>query len=201
MKKEIVKEAISLFIQYGFKSVTMDDIAQHMGVSKKTIYVHFPKKEQLVLETAMIHIDMILNQIISISKHSKDPIIELYQLKKEAMKHLSNEKNSPQYQLQKYYPNIYTKLKEKEFKTLGKLFISSIKKGKETGLFRNDLDEDFAMRIFFNGIRGITDIKLFPIDQYNIDELLIRFSEYHLRAICSLEGTIKLEKYKKEMNL
>ena len=52
------------------------------GVSKKTIYIHFPKKEQLVLETAMIHIDMILNQIISISKHSKDPIIELYQLKK-----------------------------------------------------------------------------------------------------------------------
>lgn len=117
------------------------------------------------------------------------------------MKHLGNEKNSPQYQLQKYYPNIYTKLKEKEFKTLGELFTSSIIRGKETGLFREDLDEDFAMRIFFNGIRGITDIKLFPIDQYNIDELLIRFSEYHLRAICSLEGTIKLEKYKKEMNL
>ena len=84
---------------------------------------------------------------------------------------------------------------------MGELFTSSILKGKETGLFRKDLDEDFAMRIFFNGIRGITDIKLFPIDQYNIDELLIRFSEYHLRAICSLEGTIKLEKYKKEMNL
>ena len=75
MEKEIVKQAISLFLQYGFKSVTMDDIAQHMGVSKKTIYVHFQKKEQLVLESSMNHFDLIIERIISISKHSKDPII------------------------------------------------------------------------------------------------------------------------------
>ena len=201
MEKEIVKRAISLFLQYGFKSVTMDDIAQDMGVSKKTIYVHFPKKEQLVLESAMNHFDLIIERIISISKHSKDPIIELYQLKKEAMNYLSNEKNSPQYQLQKYYPNIYSKLKEKEFKALGNLFASSIAKGIKTGLFRQELDIDFVLRIFFNGIRGIRDINLFPIEQYNIDELLISFSEYHLRAICTPAGTLKLETYKKEMNL
>ena len=94
MEKEIVAQATSLFLQYGFKSVTMDDIAEKMGVSKKTIYVHFPKKEQLVLESVMQHIDLIIDRIINISKYSKDPIIQLYQLKKEAMKHLSNEKKS-----------------------------------------------------------------------------------------------------------
>ena len=90
MEKEIVAQATSLFLQYGFKSVTMDDITEKMGVSKKTIYVHFPKKEQLVLESVMQHIDLIIDRIINISKYSKDPIIQLYQLKKEAMKHLSN---------------------------------------------------------------------------------------------------------------
>ena len=201
MEKEIVAQATSLFLQYGFKSVTMDDIAEKMGVSKKTIYVHFPKKEQLVLESVMQHIDLIIDRIINISKYSKDPIIQLYQLKKEAMKHLSNEKKSPQYQLQKYYPNIYTKLKDKEFKALGNLFTASILKGIETGLFRKELDVDFVTRIFFNGIRGIRDIALFPVERYKIDELMIKFSEYHLRAICTPEGTLKLDNYKKEMNL
>lgn len=70
-------------------------ISPNIWVYQKNYLCSFSKKEQLVLETAMTHIDVILDRIISISKHSKDPIIELYQLKKEAMKHLGNEKTHP----------------------------------------------------------------------------------------------------------
>ena len=201
MKKKIVDQSIQLFLQYGFKSVTMDDIAKHMGVSKKTIYVHFPTKDQLVEQSALNHLDGIIKRINVISKQSKDPIIELYQIKKEALNHLSSEKNSPQYQLQKYYPSLYSKLKEKEFSALSGLFSNSIQEGIQTGIFRKDIDVDFVVRIFFNGIRGITNIKLFPIEIYKIEDLLLNFSEYHLRALCTHEGIIKLENYKKEMDL
>ena len=201
MKKKIVDQSIQLFLQYGFKSVTMDDIAKHMGVSKKTIYVHFPTKDQLVEQSALNHLDGIIKRINVISKQSKDPIIELYQIKKEALNHLSSEKKSPQYQLQKYYASLYSKLKEKEFNALSGLFSNSIYEGIQTGIFRKDIDVDFVIRIFFNGIRGITDIKLFPIETYKIENLLLNFSEYHLRALCTNEGIRKLEFYKKEMNL
>ena len=201
MKKKIVDQSIQLFLQYGFKSVTMDDIAKHMGVSKKTIYVHFPTKDQLVEQSALNHLDGIIKRINVISKQSKDPIIELYQIKKEALNHLSSEKNSPQYQLQKYYPSLYSKLKEKEFSALSGLFSNSIQEGIQTGIFRKDIDVDFVVRIFFNGIRGITNIKLFPIEIYKIEDLLLNFSGYHLRALCTHEGIIKLENYKKEMDL
>ena len=201
MKKKIVGQSIQLFLQYGYKSVTMDDIAKHMGVSKKTIYVHFPKKDGLVEQSAVNHLDGIIERINVISKQSKDPIIELYQIKKEALNHLSSEKNSPQYQLQKYYPSLYSKLKEKEFSALSGLFSNSIQEGIQTGIFRKDIDVDFVVRIFFNGIRGITNIKLFPIEIYKIEDLLLNFSEYHLRALCTHEGIIKLENYKKEMDL
>ena len=179
----------------------MDDIAKHMGVSKKTIYVHFPTKDQLVEQSALNHLDGIIKRINTISKQSKDPIIELYQIKKEALNHLSSEKKSPQYQLQKYYPSLYSKLKEKEFNALSGLFSNSIYEGIQTGLFRKDINVDFVIRIFFNGIRGITDIELFPIETYKIEDLLLNFSEYHLRALCTIEGIRKLEFYKKEMNL
>ena len=114
---------------------------------------------------------------------------------------MSSEKNSPQYQLQKYYPSLYSKLKEKEFSALSGLFSNSILEGIQTGIFRKDIDIDFVVRIFFNGISGITNIKLFPIEIYKIEDLLLNFSEYHLRALCTHKGIIKLENYKKEMDL
>jgi len=147
------------------------------------------------------HFNHIIENIQNISKQAKDPIIELYQLKREALKHLSNEQNSPQYQLQKYYPSLYAKVKFKEFEILNDSFSNSLIKGIETGLFRSDIKVDFITRIYFNGIKGVTDIELFPIDRYKIDQLLIDFSEYHLRAICTPLGLEKLKNYKKELNL
>ena len=201
MKQNIINEAIPLFIQFGFKSVTIDDIAIKMGVSKKTIYAHFPKKATLVETSVFMHFNNVFEKILNISKHSKDPIIGLYQIKKEALKHLSNEKNSPVYQLQKYYSSIYNKLQQMEFNTLGGMFSESLKKGIEMGLFRSEININFVTRIFFNGIRGITDVQLFPIEEYRIDQLLINFSEYHLRAICTPAGVEKLNIYKKELDI
>jgi len=201
MKQNIINEAIPLFIQFGFKSVTIDDIAIKMGVSKKTIYAHFPKKVTLVETSVFMHFNNVFEKILNISKHSKDPIIGLYQIKKEALKHLSNEKNSPVYQLQKYYSSIYNKLQQMEFNTLGGMFSESLKKGIEMGLFRSEININFVTRIFFNGIRGINNVQLFPIEEYRIDQLLINFSEYHLRAICTPAGVEKLNIYKKELDI
>lgn len=201
MKERIVNHAIPLFLQFGFKSVTVDDLALKMSISKKTIYTHFPTKEQLVETSVMKHFDLVIDKILSICQHSKDPIIELYQIKKEVSKYLSNEKNSPIYQLQKYYNTIYHKLKQKEFNALGSMFSASLNRGINIGLFRSGIDIDFVTRIFFNGIRGIQDVELFPIDQFKMEHLLINFSEYHLRAICTPEGIQKLDNYKKELNI
>ena len=201
MKENIINEAIPLFIQFGFKSVTIDDIAIKMGVSKKTIYAYFPKKVTLVETSVFMHFNNVFEKILNISKHSKDPIIGLYQIKKEALKHLSNEKNSPVYQLQKYYSSIYNKLQQMEFNTLGGMFSESLKKGIEMGLFRSEININFVTRIFFNGIRGINNVQLFPIEEYRIDQLLINFSEYHLRAICTPAGVEKLNIYKKELDI
>ena len=201
MKEKIIDIAITEFSNYGFKSVTVDDIALKMGVSKKTIYAHFPKKETLVETSVMKHFDIVIEKILFISKHSKDPIIELYQMNKEALKHLSNEKNSPIYQLQKYYKNIYQKLQIKEFTVLGEMFSKSLLRGIETGLFRSEINIDFVTRIFFNGIRGIQDLELFPVEKYKNEQLLILFTEYHLREICTQNGIEKLNHYKKELNV
>ncbi len=104
MKIKILEKATDMFLNYGFKSVTMDDIANKMGISKKTIYAHYVNKTKLVEDCTMHLFDTISQGIDHICSLGKNPIEELYEIKKFAMVHLKDEKSSPQYQLQKYYP-------------------------------------------------------------------------------------------------
>ena len=194
MKKKILHNATELFLNIGFKSVTMDDIAANSGISKKTIYAHFANKIQLV-EAATLHIfDIISKGIDIIHEQQQNPIIELFEIKRFVMKHLKDEKSSPQYQLQKYYPKIFKNLKQKQFELMQELFKENLTKGIEQKLYRNDIDIDFTARIYFNGMLGIKNKDLFPLVNYSMNTLTSYHLEYHLRGICSQKGIKELEK-------
>ena len=78
------------------------------------------------------------------------------------------------------------------------MFKESLKKGIKMGLFRKEIRIKFITRIYFNGLRGIRDINLFPLDKYKIDELITDFFEYHLRAISTKKGLSLLKNYKQK---
>jgi AcrR family transcriptional regulator len=118
MRDKIIYSASDLFITYGFKSVTMDDIANAIGISKKTIYQYFENKTKLVEATTLHMFDTISHGIDCICELNKNPIEEVYEIKKFVMTHLKDEKSSPQYQLQKYYPKISGTLKEKQLEKM-----------------------------------------------------------------------------------
>ena len=113
MDKEIVAAASSLFLQYGYKAVTMDDIAEHMRISKKTIYLYFDDKISLVLSVVFEVFEEVKDKIIDIQSSMDNPIESLYEIKKIAVQVLGKKDKSPQYQLQKYYPSIYSEIRKK----------------------------------------------------------------------------------------
>jgi hypothetical protein len=123
-----------------------------------------------------------------------NPIDELFSIKKLVMENLKDEKSSPQYQLQKYYPKIYSSLKQKQFLVMQNFVIKNLKKGIEIGLYRTDIDLQFISRIYFNGMVGIKDKDLFPLNDYSMKTLMNYYLEYHLRGICSEKGKQQLEK-------
>jgi len=198
MKQKIIKKAKFMFLQMGFKSVGIDDIANAMGISKKTVYENFAGKIALIKDVVDSVFYDIKGKIETIQATSENPIIELYQVKKEVFQYMLNEKDSPQFQLQKYYPEIYSNLKEKEFTLMGDQLKESLKRGVQMRVFRKRIDIDFVSRIYFNGLRGIRDIKLFPPAKYNMNNLIDAFFEYHLRAICTKKGIRLFKKYRKE---
>ena len=197
MDKEIVAAASSLFLQYGYKAVTMDDIAEHMRISKKTIYLYFDDKISLVRSVVLEVFEEVKDKIIDIQSSMDNPIEALYGIKKIAVQVLGKKDKSPQYQLQKYYPSIYTEIRKKELSALGESFELSLKKGMESGLFRSTLNTEFITRIYFNGFRGLRDIELFPPENYDINLIIGEYIDYHLRAIVTPKGLKFLEEYQK----
>ncbi len=192
MREEILHKATELFLNLGFKSVTMDDLAQEMGISKKTIYSHFENKTKLVEESTLDLFWFISNGIDEIVALQKNPIEELYEIKKFVMLHLKDEKSSPQYQLQKYYPKIYGTLRKKQFDVMQDCVLDNIKRGIDIGIYRNNLNIEFVSRIYFSGAISIKDNDLFPIGVFSNTQLEDDFLEYHLRGIVTPEGRKKL---------
>ena len=201
MKKKILKTASSQFIQLGFKSVTMDDIAAALSISKKTIYEHFANKTALVRACVDYVFEEMAVAIKGIQEKENNPIEGLYEVKKIAIAHMTNSSRSPQFQLQKYYPDIYDQLKKRELKTMGKGFKKSLERGISMGLFRSSIDIEFITRLYFNGIRGLRNPDLFPSEDYQSDELLENYLDYHLRAIATPKGLEFLEQYNSDKHL
>ena len=200
MKDKIVQKSTELFLNLGFKSVTMDDIATEMGISKKTIYVYFKNKTELVKAVTFHLFDTICDGIDDIFEKSINPIEELYDIKMYVMHHLKNEKTSPQYQLKKYYHDIHEMLREKQFEKMHESVSKSLKHGVETNVFRPNINIDFISRMYFNGMTGIKDESIFPSSLYKMTDLMADYLEYHLRAIVTEKGMTILNKFIKSQN-
>jgi AcrR family transcriptional regulator len=194
MREKIILKSADLFLNLGFKSVTMDDIASEMGISKKTIYQHFDNKTKLVEATTLHMFETISCGIECISQLKKNPIEEIFDIKQFVMVHLKNEKSSPQYQLQKYYPKIFATLKTKQFDVMQGCVTENLNRGIELGLYRDNINVDFISRLYFNGMIALKDQELFPFNSFPMNSLMGYYIEYHLRGICTSKGLETLTK-------
>lgn len=188
MKEKILNKATDMFLTLGFKSVTMDDLANELGISKKTIYAHYPNKTILVEASTSFLMEKISSAIENICDFNKNPIEELYEIKKSMAMHLKGEKTAPQYQLQKYYPKIYQNIREKQHKVMLECSTKNIITGMDTGIYRENLNPDFVSRIYFSGAISIKDEKLFPSEDFSKPKLMDDYLEYHLRGIVTPKG-------------
>ena len=188
MKEKILQKAADMFLNLGFKSVTMDDIAQELGMSKKTIYAHFSTKLKLVHAATFYVLDNINETICSVCSGNYDPIEEIFTIKSMVHDQLKNEKSSPAYQLQKYYPRIFKQVKDKQFDSVNVCIVENLKRGIKDGFYREDINIELISRFYFSGNMSLTNYELFPLDVYSISILKDAFLEYHIRAIATEKG-------------
>jgi hypothetical protein len=191
MREKIMSKASDLFMKLGFKSVTMDDIAGEMCISKKTIYKFFSNKEILIEEiTGMIHSEIheIVGQIVALNYNAIEENFEIRKMFKEMFKSADT---SPVYQLKKHYPSIFEKVMEKEINECNTLFKNNIEKGIAQGLYRKEIPVETFVKFYYN---LIFSIKEQTVSEKEGQKLELQILEYHTRAIATLEGIAELEK-------
>lgn len=194
MKTKILEKASELFLQYGVRSITMDEIARELGISKKTLYVHYPNKKKLVKATSYFVFEAIIEGILSIQDKYLNPIEELYEIKKFAAANLKDEKSAPYHQLQKHYPEIASRLLQEQQKLLEDSIGKNLMRGIKAGYFRADIPLDFISKVYLLGSMGIRQHDLFPEEEFPHNRLVEMHMEYHIRAIATSKGLQELEK-------
>jgi AcrR family transcriptional regulator len=191
MKEKIISKATELFLKLGFKSVTMDDIACEMCISKKTIYKFFCNKEILIAEsTEMVH-KTIHESIDTIAAKNYNAIKENFEIKKMFKEMFKSGEASPAHQLKKHYPEIYDKVMSREINECNTVFKQNIEKGIQQGLYRENLDIDIYVKFYYNlifSIHGMTS------SEKESQKLELEALEYHTRAMATPNGIIELEK-------
>jgi AcrR family transcriptional regulator len=191
MKDKIISKATDLFLKLGFKSVTMDDIASEMCISKKTIYKFFCNKEILIEASTEIVHKAIHESINTIVSKNYNAIEENFEIKKMFKELFKTGENSPAYQLKKHYPEIFDTVMSRETSECNTLFKKNIEKGIQQGLYRENLDIDiyvsFYYRLIFS-IHGTTS------SEKESQKLELEALEYHTRAMATASGIIELEK-------
>lgn len=191
MKEKIIAKATDLFLKLGFKSVTMDDIAGEMCISKKTIYKYFCNKELLIEEsTTMVHKEV--HQIIeSIVARNHNAIEENFEIRKMFKEMFKAGDTSPVYQLKKHYPEIYDTVMSREINECNIVFKQNIVKGIQQGLYRKNTPIDTYVNFYYTLIFSINgNIS----SEKEANELELQALEYHTRAMATAEGITELEK-------
>ncbi|MGX7667620.1 TetR/AcrR family transcriptional regulator [Flavobacterium pedocola] len=198
MKEKITSKAREMFLKLGFKSVTMDDIAGEMCISKKTIYKYFCNKEILVEETTeRIHND-VNEKINIITEKGFNAIEENFEIQKMFKEMFKSYDTSPVYQLKKHYPSIFVKIHEKSIEFCSDNFRKNIEKGIREGLYRADLDIKTAVEFYYTLIFSINENTM---SEREAQELELKALEYHTRALATPKGIEELEIHLQNPNL
>jgi len=197
-KKEILEQSLKLFMRLGIKSLTMDDVATQLRMSKKTLYEHFTDKNDLVEQAVAAVCCFHRDTINAICERGLNAIDENEEITKFIVGQIGSMHPSVQFDLQKYHPKAWEIMEQREKEDIYTCVSTNLRKGIADGLYREDLDMEVITRLYIARIDSTWDGRVFPSDRFNLSDVLWKHFEYHIRGIASKKGIAYLEKKAKK---
>ncbi|CAH0996331.1 hypothetical protein EMA8858_02462 [Emticicia aquatica] len=197
VRERILKAAEELFMKFGIRSVTMDEIASELGISKKTIYLHFEDKDAIVHEVATII--MACDQIESnrIYEIAENPIDEVFREIEMFKNHAAALNPVVVYDLKKYYPKTWQLFQQHKQTIFLELAKRNLKEGIEQGLYRSEINIEILSRLRIEEIDFTFDQSIFPHEKFNQFDVQKAFIDHFLRGIVTERGLEIYHKYTK----
>lgn len=185
---KIVQGASKVFMQYGIKSVNMDDMARHLGVSKKTLYTVVKDKEDLVKKAICAFGEIEDNQILSIVNKKLSAIDEGIEIMQWVLSIFQNLHPSIMFDMEKYHPEVFCDMRDNRHKMIFQCTIANMIKGQKEGVYRKDFNPEIIVRIYMSSVEAILNPRLFPIDSFKLSEIYSSAFLYHLHGIATPKG-------------
>jgi AcrR family transcriptional regulator len=198
-KQEIITGVARLYNKYGIKSITMDDVARELGISKKTLYTFFSDKSALVSDV----IDYLIKEKTDIFEQQKkgreNAVEELLFIFRYYLSIIKDFNPSLEFDLKKYYPKIYKRVKKLKRQGITENTLANLKRGKKEGYFRPELNEDFITRLYLLRIESLPESDLFSQEEIFSQDLFQEMFFYHLYGVLSEKGVAYLKEHKKKL--
>ncbi len=198
-KERILTGAQELFFRFGIRSITMDDIAKHLGMSKKTIYQFFKDKDDVVQSLMEAKLKEDERDFALIQQESKNIVDEVFSIMRRMSQLFSKINPVIFHDLQKYHPQVWQLFKEFKSKFILGLVEQTILKGIKETLVRTDVNPKILARLRMEEIEMGFNADVFPLDKFKLIEIQLAMTEHFLYGICTLKGYKLIEKYKKDM--
>lgn len=197
-KQRIISEACTLFFSNGIRSVTMDDIAKHIGISKRTIYDNFNDKDELVRAVLEFHKEKMIEFRSDVIKKSNNFFEIIFTVLYFSINHFGKIHQSLFYDIKKYHSKIWDDLNSSEDKESLEMTIELLKQGQSQELIRDDINVEIVSIILNYQLKTISNEEVFSTDKFSKADVFKNIIVNFARGIASEKGIKIIDKLVKE---
>ncbi len=189
MDKQILISNISnIFMSNGIKSITMDEIARRLKISKRTLYEYFGNKSNLIkiiVKRKIKDEKIIIERILKNSNNSIDVMVSI---SKTMINMYKDSHNSILNDLKKYYNESWQEIDKFHFKYISSVVQKNLEQGIVEGLYRNEINPKILSAFYIMQLQLFSNLSIFNLKKENHEKLITQFFEYHIYGILSFEG-------------
>lgn len=198
--EQIIRKAANLFNKYGIKSITMDDLSHELGISKKTLYEHVQDKKDLITKVTDFELREKGKSFQEISNRNLNAVEETFEVNRHVLQ-VIQEYNPAKYRdLKKYYPEIYEQIKHVQRERMFRSMIRNIRKGKEEGLYREDVDEEVIAKLYVSRMEFPLESDLLTPQEFTSHRFITQSFLYHIHGIANAKGLAFIDKYFRQIS-
>lgn len=188
-------------MKYGIRSVSMDDIARHLSMSKKTLYQYVKDKEELVLSATKAHMEVEMAEYGDVKKNADNAIDELVGVNKCMRNDFRDMNPSLLFDLHKYHPTAW-----QEWLNFKNIYIrnhvaSNLRRGIREGYFRKELDPEIIASLRVEQVQMAFDESIFPRDKISLRDLQIMLFDHFVHGILTEKGKVIYKEYLEKTDL
>ncbi|HET8859108.1 TetR/AcrR family transcriptional regulator [Marivirga sp.] len=197
-EKNILEGAKNLFMQFGLKSITMDDIARKVGVSKKTIYQFFSDKNSIVYRSVNEHFSDHREEIDRVLDQSKDAIEAMYKISKCMKMQVEAVNPTVLYDLQRYFPKAYKRFLEFKNTFMKERMEKILQEGIVSGFFRSEIHTEILIIQRIEQVQLAFNNDIFPRDKFDFKEIHEQLFDHFIHGLLTEKGKQKYNQYLNE---